>query len=214
MRTSFLMLETALQFARPGRTVRWARDRLVQDQEPPLRLLRRARLARRPRARARALREDPGSLSRSHRAGSLAVLPGRAARPPLFVRRARGGDGRLPPLRRAAGRRRPRSPWSCRPLRDAAEQRSPRSERIACRFGIEIEAVLPTACGGWKAVGMALLDRSSWQAAGDIVVNCLWDGRLQGRPLGGPRSRSPLGASAQVPPARTAAASACRACRR
>jgi hypothetical protein len=48
-------------------------------------------------------------------------------------------------------------------------------ERIECRFGIEIEAVLPTACGGWKAVGMA----RSWQAAGDIVVNCLWDGRLQ-----------------------------------
>ena len=52
-------------------------------------------------------------------------------------------------------------------------------ERITCRFGIEIEAVLPTACGGWKAVGMALSDRCSWQTAGDIVVNCLWDGRLK-----------------------------------
>jgi hypothetical protein len=52
------------------------------------------------------------------------------------------------------------------------------NERIACRFGIDIEGVLPTACGGWKAVGMALPDRSSWHAAGDIVVNCLWDGRL------------------------------------
>jgi hypothetical protein len=65
-------------------------------------------------------------------------------------------------------------PALCRLLRAAVAS----NERIACRFGIEVEAVLPTACGGWKAVGMALPDRSSWHAAGDIVVNCLWDGRL------------------------------------
>jgi hypothetical protein len=52
-------------------------------------------------------------------------------------------------------------------------------EQIECQFGIEVKAVEPTACGGWKAIGVALSDQSPWHGAGDVVVNCLWDGRLQ-----------------------------------
>ena len=103
MRTSFLMLETALEFAGlverfVGREIDWCKIKsspfvyyVVHDSLGG------------PRARARALRGDPGSLSRPHRAGSLAVLSGRAAGPPLLVRFARGGDGGLPPLRGATG---------------------------------------------------------------------------------------------------------------
>jgi len=178
MRTSFLMLETALAFAGlverfVGREIDWPRIKsspfvyyVVHDS-----LVDRARV-REHYERIQARYRDVIGQDRSQ-----SYLGGRPDR--LF-------SFDLPEAATAVSRRYAEPlvqtaetavelPTFCAMLRAAVAAQ----ERIECRFGVEIEAVLPTAGGGWKAVGMARSDRSSWQATGDIVVNCLWDGRLQ-----------------------------------
>ena len=178
MRTSFLMLETALEFARlvegfVGREIDWSniKSRPFVYYVVHNSLVDRARVREHYEKFRRAIATSSRRTARSPIWASGRTVSSRS----IYPRRRQRSPATTP----SRWSRRPRSPWSYRSFCGMLRAAVAAHERIECRFGIEIEAVLPTACGGWKAVGMALSDRSSWHAAGDIVVNCLWDGRLQ-----------------------------------
>jgi glycine/D-amino acid oxidase-like deaminating enzyme len=178
MRTSYLMLETALQFAGlvegfVGHAIDWA----ALKSRPFVYYVAHDSLVERAQVREHYERMQAHYLDVIAQDRAQAYLGERPDRLfsydlPEAAKAVRAGYAE--PLA-ATAEVAVELPAFCGLLRAAAGAH----ERIACRFGIEVEAVLPAAGGGWTAVGMARSDRAAWHAAGDIVVNCLWDGRLK-----------------------------------